>query len=283
MKRLISLGAPILVAFSSLLAGCAAAPPPDTGIAPGPVVPLVNAHAHNDYAHERPLLDALDHGFCSVEADVHLVDGRLLVAHDRRNVRPDRTLEALYFDPLRERVQINGGRVYRNGPEVTLLIDFKSEAEATYTALRQVLNDYAEMLTVFRPDGIEHRAVAVIISGNRPRETMAAEARRYCAMDGRLGDLESDAPVHLIPLISESWHRVFAWRGFGPMSESDRQKLEALVERIHKRGCRVRFWAAPDRLAAWRELRVAGVDLINTDNLTGLQQFLLTQKNQDQP
>ena len=26
----------------------------------------------------RPLLDALEHGFCSVEADVHLVDGALL-------------------------------------------------------------------------------------------------------------------------------------------------------------------------------------------------------------
>ena len=36
------------------------------------VVPLPNAHAHNDYEHKRPLFDALDHGFCSVEADVFL-------------------------------------------------------------------------------------------------------------------------------------------------------------------------------------------------------------------
>src|SRR5207237_4622701 len=41
-------------------------------------VPLIHAHAHNDYEHTRPLLDALDHGFCSVEADIHLVDGKLL-------------------------------------------------------------------------------------------------------------------------------------------------------------------------------------------------------------
>ena len=26
-------------------------------------VPLIHAHAHNDYEHKRPLLDALDHGF----------------------------------------------------------------------------------------------------------------------------------------------------------------------------------------------------------------------------
>ena len=43
-----------------------------------PVAPLARAHAHNDYLHERPLLDALDHGFTSVEADIFLVDGKLL-------------------------------------------------------------------------------------------------------------------------------------------------------------------------------------------------------------
>src|SRR5512135_1483640 len=50
---------------------------------PAQPTPLVHAHAHNDYQHERPLLDALDRGFCSVEADVHLVNGELLVAHAR--------------------------------------------------------------------------------------------------------------------------------------------------------------------------------------------------------
>ena len=43
---------------------------------------LPAAHAHNDYLHKRPLLDALAQGFCSVEADIFLVDGALLVAHE---------------------------------------------------------------------------------------------------------------------------------------------------------------------------------------------------------
>lgn len=77
--------------------------------------PLPNAHAHNDYEHARPLLDALDHGFCSVEADIYLVDGALLVAHDRKDVKPERMLQSLYLDPLRERVKTNNGRVYPNG------------------------------------------------------------------------------------------------------------------------------------------------------------------------
>ncbi|MCZ9341415.1 hypothetical protein NGM37_27000, partial [Streptomyces sp. TRM76130] len=54
--------------------------------------PLWRAHAHNDYEHPRPLLDALDHRFGSVEADVYLVDGQLLIAHDAVDLDPARTL-----------------------------------------------------------------------------------------------------------------------------------------------------------------------------------------------
>src|SRR5262249_40240292 len=91
------------------------------------VVPLRHAHAHNDYLHHRPLLDALDHGFCSIEADIFLVSDQLLVGHERRDLRPERTLEKLYLDPLRERVKANGGRVYPGGPAFYLLIDVKTE------------------------------------------------------------------------------------------------------------------------------------------------------------
>jgi hypothetical protein len=55
--------------------------------------PLDHAHAHNDYEHARPLLDALDRGYGSVEADIYLVDGALIVAHARDIVREGRTHE----------------------------------------------------------------------------------------------------------------------------------------------------------------------------------------------
>src|SRR5438093_3517715 len=135
------------------------------------VVPLIRAHAHNDYEHGRPLFDALERGFCSIEADVWLVDGQLLVAHDRHQVKSERTLQTLYLDPLRERVRRNGGRVYRNGPEVTLLVDVKSDAEKTYAVLREVLEEYSAMLAACRGGIIQTNAIAVIVSGNRAPKT----------------------------------------------------------------------------------------------------------------
>src|SRR4051794_11488643 len=92
--------------------------------------PLDRAHAHNDYQHVRPLLDALHHGFGSVEADIYLVDGALLVAHDRDSVRADRTLEALYLAPLRAWTASHTGHVYPGRPPLTLLIDVKSQADS---------------------------------------------------------------------------------------------------------------------------------------------------------
>jgi hypothetical protein len=79
------------------------------------VTPLDRAHAHNDYAHQRPLLDALDAGFCSVEADVYLVDGDLWVAHDREDLKSTRRLTNLYLDPLLQRAR-NYGVISGNRP-----------------------------------------------------------------------------------------------------------------------------------------------------------------------
>jgi glycerophosphoryl diester phosphodiesterase len=248
--------------------------------APANPTPLLHAHAHNDYEHARPLFDALDHGFCSVEADIYLVDGLLLVAHDRDKVSPTRTLQALYLDPLRERVQKNGGKVFPDGSEVTLLIDVKTEAESTYAALRKVLDQYAGILTTFEANTIHTNAITVILSGNRPQTTLAAEKFRRAAIDGRLSDLDGTTPVNLIPLISDNWTKHFKWRGQGPIPADEKDKLKALVERAHQQGRRVRFWGTMDVPEFWRELRRAGVDLLNTDDLAGVQRFFQTEPQQ---
>lgn len=236
--------------------------------------PLAQAHAHNDFRNGRPLLDALDFGFCSVEADIRLTDGELLVAHDRNGTNPERTLRNLYLDPLRERVEANGGRVFEDGPPFQLLIDIRTEGGPTYAALHRELSDFADMLTTVRGGAVERGAVEAVVSGKCPRDDIAAQKIRYAGIDGRVGDLDSDSPVNLMPLVSEHWHRHFRWRGRGSMPTADRRKLRDWVRRVHAGGRRIRLWGDPDGPAAWRELRDAGVDWINTDDLPGLARFL---------
>lgn len=242
--------------------------------------PLRQAHAHNDYEHERPLLDALEHGFSSVEADIWLVDGELLVAHDEDEVTPERTLRALYLEPLERRAEQNGGTVYPDSDlPLTLLIDIKSEGEATYKVLDETLREYEATLTRFAGDTTEPGAVTVIVSGERPRATMAAQTERFAGYDGRFEDLETGVSATFMPLISDNWTELFSWTGAGEMPESERTELTRIVETAHAQGQRVRFWATPDeegpeRVALWGVLQEAGVDHINTDDLAGLETFL---------
>jgi hypothetical protein len=238
------------------------------------IVPLRRAHAHNDYQHKRPLLDALDCGFCSVEADIFLWREQLLVGHTFLELRNDRTLEKLYLDPLTERVKKNKGRVYPDGPAFFLLIDVKTEADRTHAALKKVLAAYCDILSVTQDGKFEPKAVTVIISGNFAREAIASEKTRYAGIDGRLADLDSAAAADLVPCVSADWKSVFRWRGEGPMPEAERSRLKELVKKAHARNRLLRFWRAPDELKVWSEQFEAGVDLINTDNLAALQAFL---------
>ncbi len=243
-------------------------------IADGAPRPLVNAHAHNDYEHTRPLFDALDHGFCSIEADIYLVDGQLLVAHDRADVKPERTLQALYLDPLRQRISMNGGRLFKDGPPAILLIDVKSDADATYAVLRNVLLQYTNIFTRFTPTAVETNALTAIISGNRARAMLEAEPVRFAALDGRPEDLNGNSSSSLIPLVSEDWKRLFKWKGTGRLTEGEKTRLFALIEKAHAQGRKIRFWGTPDTIPMWEELNRAQVDLINADDLTGLESFL---------
>jgi glycerophosphoryl diester phosphodiesterase len=244
------------------------------------VRPLAQAHAHNDYEHARPLHDALDHGFTSVEADVWLVDGELLVAHDREDVVPGRTLESLYLDPLVERARREGGEVYRGDDGVfQLLIDVKSEAGPTYAAVHAALAEHRRIMTTYQDGRVQQDAVSAVISGNRDLPAMQAQRVRYAGYDGRMGDLGSGLPASDLPLLSDNWTKHFSWQGVGPMPADQRARLHDVVDRAHAAGYRVRFWATPDtpgpaRDAVWTELLDAGVDHLNTDDLAGLEAFL---------
>jgi hypothetical protein len=246
------------------------------------IVPLSRAHAHNDYQHRRPLLDALARGFSSIEADVWLSDARLLVAHHYWQTAPSRTLAALYLEPLRKRVARHHGVVYGGSKQtVQLLIDVKTDADESYRVIRAELQRYSSMLTHFSRGAVHLGAVTAIISGNCPSEIMAREYDRLAACDGRIDDLQGASTASLMPLISEDWGSVFDWQGDGPMPSVQRARLQHMTRTAHARGQKLRFWSTPDtsrsseQSSVWSELVAAGVDYINTDALDTLRGFLL--------
>lgn len=238
------------------------------------VVPHTNAHAHNDYEHERPLFEALQHGFTSIEADVHLSNGELLVSHHKPKPGT-KTLEELYLKPLDSIIKKNNGFVYPGFDQpVFLMIDFKTDGENTYQALKLLLQRYIHILQNPKTKG----PLAIFISGNRPVRTIVEDSERLVAIDGRPGDLEKDYSSEIMPVISDTYRSILSWNGEGTPGTDEIKKLKTLAERVHKERKKLRLWAIPDNMHAWQILLDAGVDYINTDKLEELDSFLKSKK-----
>lgn len=248
-------------------------PQPLSSASPDTSAYLKNAHAHNNYLHPRPLLDALHLGFRSIEADIWLVQDSILVAHDRKELTPQRNLEEMYLKPLLERFNTNNGWIYSPNQPVILLIDIKSSGDEIYPKLKQLLEPYKAILRPQLPQ--QKPAVQAILSGNRPIKLVQQDTDGLVSIDGRIESLEDrDLNPHLFPLISDNWRNHFRWDGEGEFPQHEKEKLIAIVEKAHARGCILRFWATPENEKLWSILHDHGVDLIGTDDLQRLASFL---------
>ena len=239
------------------------------------------AHSHNDYEHTRPLFDALEYHFKSVEADVYSVGDSLFVAHDFDQIKPGRTLRNLYLEPLKKRIIENNGSVYGNDEEIILLVDIKDDALRTYRLLDKILKNYAEMLSVFQNGEKQKGSVLVVVSGNRPFKYMSNQTIRYAGFDGRLENLDSGVSPALMPMISDNWTKYFSWDGTTRIPSDERILLQSFATKVSSEGYILRFWGTPNRTpeqrkAVWTELKDAGVGLIGADHLIELEEFFNT-------
>lgn len=219
---------------------------------------LDRVHSHNDYLQRRPLLDALDAKIGSIEADIFLVEGELLVAHDRKNTTAAKTLRKMYLQPLAERARKSGMGVYGDGIPVILLIDIKTEGDKVFPVLKSQIREFKDVVG-------PGKMIVPIVSGDRPIDLIHQDPDGTMAIDGRTSDLDRKDP--LIPLVSDDWSSLFKWRGLGGEMPMDELKnLRSLVQRAHANGQKLRFWGGPDNQKMWEFLYSEGVDLIGTDH-----------------
>ncbi len=202
------------------------------------------------------------------------------------------TLEELYLDPLQDfKEKFNNGGIYADGTPLTLLIDIKSQGLTTYQRLDGILAQYeAEspgLFTIYTQDengnyNVTPGAVNLIISGNRPRKLIESQKLRYADYDGRKSDMGKDVTPGFMPLISDNWNRFFtgdlAWDGTGTIPHDTKAELNKIISKAQEEDKIFRFWNLPqDSPNVWGPLYEAGVDLINTDNLEGLANFIESQ------
>jgi hypothetical protein len=114
-------------------------------------------HSHNDYWRQVPLFEALSDGVTGVEADVHLIDGELYVAHSNSSIRTNRTLRSLYLDPLtsilnnqnsdngtKNSMSIKGVWDVDTSRTFVMMLDMKTEGTTTFDAVQEQLTPLRE-------------------------------------------------------------------------------------------------------------------------------------------
>jgi hypothetical protein len=229
-------------------------------------------HSHNDYEQTRPLADALAAKFYSVEADCWLRNGDILLSHD--GVAFKGKLKDVYLDPLQARVDAMGS-VYGDGVQFQLWIELKDGSAEMRTALAALLEPYS-MLTVFTDGSVTAKPVTAVLTGNDQSKKAYVDERttRKATRDRGSYDV-SDAPAdNKSSWYGIRWGTYMTWDGTMTIPDSERTRLGCLVGDIHRKGAKVRFWANPET-TAYRQVAIdTGIDLIGTDELPGLHDFL---------
>ncbi len=64
---------------------------------------------------------------------------------------------------------------------------------------------------------------------------------------------------------------------YSEVDEAAIGRIAAYIQSTHQQGKKTRLWATPEDEGLWSVLLSIGIDLINTDDLSRLQRFLLKQ------
>lgn len=220
-----------------------------------------NAHSHNDYENRVPFYTAYARNFGSIEADIYLKNNELYVAHEATDIDSARTLENLYLRPIQQFRKDGANKRFR---PLQLMIDLKTEGAPTLQKLVAVMQKYPAL----------QENVTVTISGNQPDPATWEQYPAFIQFDGNPTGKYTPAQLARIPMMSMNFANLTKWNGKGVLTAADRQKVQYIIDTVHRQHKKIRFWGAPDNVNTWKILSNMEVDYIGTDKIDALADFL---------
>ncbi len=226
-------------------------------------------HSHNDYWQSQPFYTAYYAGMQSIEADIFLRDGKLMVAHDAKEINAEHTLKALYLDPVAKLYRKNGAAAFADKTkQLQLLIDVKESYKQTLPVLVKTLEQYGDLFNPVK----NPNAIKVIVTGGRPKPEGFKDYPKWLFFDGEVNWNYDAASLAQTGLISADLKDYTDWNGKGLP-----ENIPAIKEAIAKAdslGLRFRFYGTHDSPNAWQQLINLGVYWVNTDHPKTLELFL---------
>ena len=225
---------------------------------------VADAHSHNDYKNNIPFFRAYEKGFGSIEADVYAVNGQLMVAHDKKEISAKRSLKILYIDPLIEKFKHDGQRKLR------LLIEIKEDHKAV---LPLVIKELKPLEQYFSYPGHPGR-LSIVMTGAVPPAAELSNYPDWISFDVDHLDGFTSKQWERIGLVSFPFSKYLKWNGKGVLNREELKRVKAGIDSVHNSGKMIRFWETPDTKSSWLALIRLGVDVIGTDKIEELGDFL---------
>lgn len=227
---------------------------------------VADAHSHNDYKNSTPFYRAYKDGFGSMEADVFAVNGELLVAHEESEITPARSLKTMYINPLVINLKKDTGRHLR------LLIEIKKDYTIT---LPLVLKELRPLRKYFSYPGHAGRLV-ITMTGAVPPGRVMLQYPNWLNFDVGSPTGYTTEQLKKIELISADFWEYSKWNGKSELKEADIVRLKGIIDSAHAAGKKIRFYGTPDTPLCWKKMIELNTDVINTDHLDELADFLNT-------
>jgi len=223
-----------------------------------------NAHSHNDYLNGKPFHRAYKNGFGSIEVDIFPVNGILCVAHSNNEIQASLTLKSLYLDPLLEELTAN-----KLSP-ITLLVDIKEDYGLSLALLTREIDPLKQYLST--PN--KSKPITILISGKRPTPPEYKNYPDYIFFDDDLKLPHLISEWERVGQVSLHFTKFSTWKGKSSVDPKDKNLLRQVIDSVHMAGKTIRFWGAPDNKASWILQMELGADLIGTDKIDKLANFL---------
>ena len=189
--------------------------------------------------------------------------------------KSNNTLTKLYLEPLFYLFKKNNSTIYLNSnTPFNLVLDIKTEANATYEVLKKQLEPFHSMHSSWESSKENQNLVKIHLSGNRPIKSVVSELKRHVTIDGRMDDLKKKYSSDLMPIISGKYSIFFGCSIFSKTpSKKKLEKFRKLADDIHKQNKLFRLWGIPEREDVWTLLLINGLDIISTDRIQKLSNF----------
>ncbi|KAJ2990295.1 hypothetical protein NUW58_g3024 [Xylaria curta] len=231
-----------------------------------------SCHSHNDYDQDVPVFAALSAGCISMEADVWLLGGDVILGHILPTL--GRTLRAQYVNPLKAIIDHNGGSVYKSRPSQTLvlLVDFKTSDTGTLDAVVKALDPLRQAGYLSRLEGgvFVKKAVTVVASGSAPFDRINkgdGVPSRDIFYDANLGALGGTMYTSQNSYVaSADFQDAVGAASSATLTTAQMNTITNHVSQAHAKGLIARYWNLPGEYL-WEPLEALGVDLLNTDDL----------------